>query len=178
MRGNAAVNEIRETDGETKLLNNEQRKKGGEWMWRLLRAGKIYLQACVHVYLSDEDTGNAFWIVSFGVGRSKQLLTFPLLKAMQEGWIQDVLKHLWNSKTTSSTDFAHFKKHTHFPTYLGEYATFTPSGFQKLQWMISLMAHLQEMISKITNQWNRLVWSFKSCIKEKCAHSQLYMAHN
>lgn len=28
MRGNAAGNEIREMDGKTKLLNNEQRKKG------------------------------------------------------------------------------------------------------------------------------------------------------
>lgn len=31
MRGNAAGNEIRETDGETKLLTNEHRKRGGGW---------------------------------------------------------------------------------------------------------------------------------------------------
>ncbi len=49
---------------------------------------------CAHVYLCDEDTGNAFRIVSLRVGRSKQLLPFPLLKAVQEGWIQDVLQHL------------------------------------------------------------------------------------
>lgn len=49
---------------------------------------------CVHVYLSDEDAGNTFRIVSFRVGRSKQLLTFTLLKAVQESWVQDVLKHL------------------------------------------------------------------------------------
>lgn len=46
------------------------------------------------VYLGDEDTRNAFGIVSLGVGRSKQLLTFPLFEAVQEGWIQDVLQHL------------------------------------------------------------------------------------
>lgn len=51
------------------------------------------------MYLSDEDTGDAFRIVSFRVGRSKQLLTFPFLKAVQEGWIQDVLQHLRNRKT-------------------------------------------------------------------------------
>lgn len=57
----------------------------------------IYLQ----MYLGDEDAGNAFRIVSFRIGRSKQLLTFSLLKAVEEGWIQDVLQHLlkeekWN----------------------------------------------------------------------------------
>lgn len=45
-------------------------------------------------YLSDEDAGDAFRIVSFRVGRSKQLFTFPLFKAVQESWIQDVLQHL------------------------------------------------------------------------------------
>lgn len=85
MRGNAAGNEIREADEETKSLINEQKKKKGE-MSRL-NVKKIFWQeekesVCVHVYLSDEDTGNTFRIVSFRVGRSKQLLTFPLLKAV------------------------------------------------------------------------------------------------
>lgn len=53
---------------------------------------------CLHVYLSDEDTGYAFRIVSFRVGRSEELLTFPFLKAVQEGWIQDVLQHLLKMK--------------------------------------------------------------------------------
>lgn len=48
----------------------------------------------MYSYLCDEDTGNAFRIISFRVRWSKQLLTFPFLKAVQEGWIQDVLKHL------------------------------------------------------------------------------------
>lgn len=34
------------------------------------------------VYLSDEDAGNAFRIVPFRVRWSKQLLTFPFLKAV------------------------------------------------------------------------------------------------
>lgn len=38
----------------------------------------------VRVYLCDEHTGNAFRIVPFGVGGSEQLLTFPLLEAVQE----------------------------------------------------------------------------------------------
>lgn len=56
------------------------------------------------MYLGDEDTRNAFGVVSFGVGRSKQLLTFPLFKAVQEGWIQDVLQHLWNKVKSFTGD--------------------------------------------------------------------------
>lgn len=52
----------------------------------------------VPVYLSDKDTGYAVWIVAFRVGWSKQLLAFPLLKAVQEGWIQYVLQHLYGQK--------------------------------------------------------------------------------
>lgn len=51
------------------------------------------------MYLGDEDTGNAFRVVSFRVGRPEQLLTFSLLKAIQEGWIQDVLQHLLKKKS-------------------------------------------------------------------------------
>lgn len=45
-------------------------------------------------YLSDEDAGDALWVVSFWVGRPKELFTFPLLKALQESWVQDVLQYL------------------------------------------------------------------------------------
>ena len=98
MRGNAAGNEIRETDGEAKLVSNEQRRRGwgGEGASRL----KDVERKSVLVYLSDEDAGNAFRIVSFRVGRSEQLLTFPLLKAVEEGRIQDVLQHLGNRDDT------------------------------------------------------------------------------
>lgn len=97
MRGNAAGNEITETDGETKLVSNEQREKWGE-VWRL--NVKKYSNMYLHVHLSDEDAGDAFGIVAFRVGRSKQLLTFPLLKAVEEGWVQDVLQHLENRTKT------------------------------------------------------------------------------
>lgn len=56
------------------------------------------------MYLSDEDARNAFGVVSFGVGRSKQLLTFPLFEAVQEGWIQDVLQHLGNKGKEFTSD--------------------------------------------------------------------------
>lgn len=47
-----------------------------------------------HLYLSDEDTGDTLGVVPLWVGGSQQLLSFPFLKAVQEGWIQDVLQHL------------------------------------------------------------------------------------
>ena len=72
-------------------MSNDQRKNGGEVRMLNVRKDVEYV---LHVYLGDEDTGDAFRIVSLRVGRSKQLLTFPLLKAVQEGWIQDVLQHL------------------------------------------------------------------------------------
>lgn len=56
--------------------------------------------AYVCVHLSDEDTGDALGIVSLGVRWSKKLLSFHLLKAVQEGRIQDVLQHL---KTRNET---------------------------------------------------------------------------
>lgn len=57
---------------------------------------KKYSNMHLHVHLSDEDAGDAFGIVAFRVRRSKQLLTFPLLKAVEESWVQDVLQHLGN----------------------------------------------------------------------------------
>ena len=58
----------------------------------------MHTNKSVRVYLSDENTGDAFRVVPFRVGRSKQLLTFPLLKAVQEGWIQDVLQYLFSEE--------------------------------------------------------------------------------
>lgn len=46
------------------------------------------------VHLGDEDACDAFRVVPFRVWWSEQLLAFPLLKAVEEGWIQDVLQHL------------------------------------------------------------------------------------
>lgn len=46
------------------------------------------------LYLGDEDAGDALGVVSLRVGRSQKLLPLPLLKAVQERWVQDVLQHL------------------------------------------------------------------------------------
>lgn len=55
---------------------------------------RTLMRVSLHVYLRDEDAGYALRVVPFRVWWSKQLLTFPLLKAVEEGWIQDVLQHL------------------------------------------------------------------------------------
>lgn len=91
------------------VMNKGRRgdKRAGS-MWRKMLGGgggkRIPTSVCVDEYLSNEDTGNAFRVVSFRVGRSKQLLTFSLLKAVQEGWIQDVLEYLWNTHWNNFTD--------------------------------------------------------------------------
>lgn len=56
------------------------------------------------LYLGDEDTGDALRVVPFRVGGSQQLLAFALLKAVEEGGIQDVLQHL-KDKTNTKTYF-------------------------------------------------------------------------
>lgn len=75
-------------------------KKGGRRREGLHLNKQTERGICVHScgYLSDEDTGDALRIVSFGVRRPKQLLTFTLLKAVQEGRVQDVLQHLTQDK--------------------------------------------------------------------------------
>lgn len=82
-------NEIRDT----KLLNNESGRGNGResvlrtgvWAGRkTVEVKKInarrHLRA--HTYLGDEDAGNAFRIVPFGIGRAEELLSFALLKAV------------------------------------------------------------------------------------------------
>lgn len=61
------------------LMNKIIKKKGGEESGQ---NDKREESVCLHGYLSDEDTGDAFRIVSFRVWWSKQLLTFPLLEAV------------------------------------------------------------------------------------------------
>lgn len=50
------------------------------------------------VYLGDEDTSDALRVVTLWIGWPKELLAFPFLKAVQEGWVQDVLQHLDNEQ--------------------------------------------------------------------------------
>lgn len=76
------------------MMTNEQRKDASR-----LRAGKKNREEPqTEGYLRDEDAGDALRVVSFWVGRPQELLTFSLLKAMQEGWVEDVLQHLLNEE--------------------------------------------------------------------------------
>ena len=53
---------------------------------------------CVIGYLGDEDAGDALGVVSLGVGGAQALLPLPLLKAVEDCWVQYVLQHLEDRK--------------------------------------------------------------------------------
>lgn len=88
MKAKAAGNAFIKRVERIKLLSNDKQKN------RQLRVKLFQRKTESLCYLSNEDTGDAVRIVPFWVGWSKQLLPFTLFKAVQEGWIEDVLQDL------------------------------------------------------------------------------------